>query len=214
MQNFEVDWRMKSFKLTQDEWTRAYDNAWQHGEKPSVNRVDIDLIASHVPNDVRTILDVGCGDGVLTTELAQRGWHITGLDCSSVATSIAKEKLILSDYHVEYLQGFIDSLPFLDKSFDVVTCCHTLEHVNDLDKAISELKRVCKKMIIVIVPIDLHEHERYSYTYHTQFFTGVEDLENVMKIDKHISFVFRKPGYPGDLGDGCIFYAAELITQT
>ncbi|MDZ7363780.1 MAG: class I SAM-dependent methyltransferase [candidate division KSB1 bacterium] len=45
---------------------------------------------------------------------------------------------------ITWQQGFAENMPFSDKTFDYVTCCHTLEHVKDLDKAVAELKRVAR----------------------------------------------------------------------
>lgn len=45
----------------------------------------------------------------------------------------------------------LDSLPFNDNFFDIVLCSHVLEHVDDIDSAIGEIKRVARKSGIVII---------------------------------------------------------------
>ena len=60
----------------------------------------------------------------------------------------------------------IKNLKFKDSFFDTVICCHTIEHIPDINSAVNELKRIAKKEIIIVVPkqrfyfytLDLHLH--------------------------------------------------------
>ena len=67
----------------------------------------------------------------------------------------------------------IESLPFADKQFDIVTCSHTLEHVLDLPKAISELKRVARKLIITVPK---QRYYNYTFDLHIHFFPQISYL--------------------------------------
>jgi ubiquinone/menaquinone biosynthesis C-methylase UbiE len=117
--------------------------------------------------DVRqneTLLDVGCGRGHCIEKFLGLGLDVTG--CDVYAKPIAGPK-------ANYVQGNVEHLPFADRSFDVVTCFHTLEHVRRLSAALSELKRVARKQLFLIVPqqrffrftLDLHIHFFYSPDY-------------------------------------------------
>ena len=66
----------------------------------------------------------------------------------------------------------------LPGSFDVVTCAHTLEHIVNLDRAVSELKRVARRQVIVVVPCQ----RWYFYTLdeHVNFFPYAESLTSVI----------------------------------
>ncbi|MGD9807402.1 MAG: methyltransferase domain-containing protein [Deferribacterales bacterium] len=103
----------------------------------------IDLVKKIIPEDVVTILDVGCGNGALTNGL--EGYDITGLDKSVEALKYYKHKK---------QHGSIDELPFEDNSFDFLICSDVLEHLdaNAFISAINELKRVSKKYILIISP--------------------------------------------------------------
>ncbi len=97
-----------------------------------------------IPGDVRSILDVGCGDGEFLRWLPE-SYSKVGLDSSY-------EALV----HVERrkIQGSIDALPFATSSFDLVACFEVLEHLTrkDLADALRELQRVSRKYIVVSVP--------------------------------------------------------------
>ncbi|MBI3579632.1 MAG: methyltransferase domain-containing protein, partial [Ignavibacteriales bacterium] len=84
---------------------------------------------------------------------------------------------------ITWKEGFAESLPVADKSFDYVTCCHTLEHVKDLAKTTSELKRVARKKIIILTP--KQKFRLYAENYHTQFFERKEQLIEAFGLSRY-----------------------------
>ena len=69
---------------------------------------------------------------------------------------------------VEYVAAVAESLPFEDGAFDTVICTHVIEHLLDYRKAISELRRIAKQRLIIVVP---REREYiYSFNPHFNFF--------------------------------------------
>jgi ubiquinone/menaquinone biosynthesis C-methylase UbiE len=86
--------------------------------------------------------------------------------------------------HSRYVSGNIECLPFTDKEFDVVTCHHTLEHIINIDKAISELKRIAKKRIIIVIPCQRYYY--YTLDEHLHFFPHKELLIQKMGMGKFI----------------------------
>jgi ubiquinone/menaquinone biosynthesis C-methylase UbiE len=69
---------------------------------------------------------------------------------------------------VDYVAAVAESLPFEDGAFDTVICTHVIEHLLDYRKAISELRRITKKRLIIVVP---REREYlYSFNPHFNFF--------------------------------------------
>jgi 2-polyprenyl-6-hydroxyphenyl methylase / 3-demethylubiquinone-9 3-methyltransferase len=92
----------------------------------------------------KTALEVGCGGGLLTEEIAQMGWRATGIDPSAHSLLVARRHAQISGLDIKYDQGFGESLPYASGSFDVVFCCDVLEHVQDLTKVTSEISRVLK----------------------------------------------------------------------
>ncbi len=75
-----------------------------------------------VPRTVgETVLDEGCGSGVFTLKIARKAKHVTGIDTSTIAIEQAKKSLARSKRaNVYFRQADATSLPFPEKSFDIV----------------------------------------------------------------------------------------------
>ena len=95
------------------------------------------------------VLDVGCGSGVVTREIARRvGAHglAVGLDPSPALLGVARElahEAGLGD-RMEFREGSALRLPFPDNSFDAVLCVTVLSHVPGGEAAVPELARVTR----------------------------------------------------------------------
>jgi len=104
-----------------------------------------------IPIDTKTILDIGCGNGVfinrLTDEFPDRFEKIVGLDPCNEALKYVK---------TEKVNQNINGIPFESNSFDLVSCLEVLEHLpqRDFKKGLSEIQRVSSKYILVSVPND------------------------------------------------------------
>ncbi|MGQ9610834.1 MAG: class I SAM-dependent methyltransferase [bacterium] len=109
-----------------------------------IDRISITL--SFIPEDVKTILDAGCGDGRIANELAKY-YNVFAIDRSREAIRYVNSKKSLAS---------IDQLPFKDWSFDLVLSTEVIEHLPGkiLDKATEEIQRVSKEYIIISVPFD------------------------------------------------------------
>ena len=84
-------------------------------------------------------LDLGCGDGRLTSELDAT--ELTAADVSPVALERARARL--PDARLAELEPDA-ALPFHDNSFDLVLCAETIEHVRDVQLLLSEIRRVLR----------------------------------------------------------------------
>lgn len=73
----------------------------------------------------------------------------------------------------------MENLPFRELSFDTVVCFHTLEHTMSLERAVSELKRVALKRLLIIVPKAGTDHDT---PYHTQEFHTEHDVSSAIGI--------------------------------
>src|SRR4051794_25485010 len=92
-----------------------------------------------------SVLDAGCGRGYLVDRLTEVAAEVMGCD-------IVLDPELRKTSGVAYHQGSIEALPFADNSFDTVVSTHTLEHVQNITAALSELRRVAAKRLIVVVP--------------------------------------------------------------
>lgn len=88
----------------------------------------------------KRVLDLACGTGYGTALLAEAGAKVTGLDISSEAIKIAKARYQRPG--VKFLIGDCYDLPFEDGSFDVVVANEMIEHVDQHDALLAEVKRV------------------------------------------------------------------------
>jgi 2-polyprenyl-6-hydroxyphenyl methylase/3-demethylubiquinone-9 3-methyltransferase len=89
-------------------------------------------------------LDIGCGGGIIAEDLAQLSATVTGVDISTASLETAREHAKQTGLDINYMESYAESLPFEDNSFELVTCCDVLEHVDDVNMAISEIQRVLK----------------------------------------------------------------------
>lgn len=105
------------------------------------NLVKTPWILERLPKKSR-VLDVGCGAGFLTNELAKFDYDVTGVDLSEESLEVAKR--YDSSKSVAYLKADAYNLPFEDESFDAVCALDFLEHVDDPERAIKEFSRVLK----------------------------------------------------------------------
>ena len=91
-----------------------------------------------------SVLDVGCGGGILSEEFSKAGCHVTGLDPSTPSLETARKHAAMEGLTIDYRQGSGESMPFEKNSFDVVVCCDVLEHVDNLESTLREVARVLK----------------------------------------------------------------------
>jgi 2-polyprenyl-6-hydroxyphenyl methylase/3-demethylubiquinone-9 3-methyltransferase len=80
----------------------------------------------------KTVLDVGCGGGLLTEAMAARGAHVTGIDLADKPLQVAQLHLLESGRNVEYMKISAEELAATrPQHYDIVTCMELLEHVPD-----------------------------------------------------------------------------------
>ena len=95
----------------------------------------------------RTILDAGCGNGLLWEEGTSRveaRAEMTLLDQSPGMLSAARERVGRAGGVWQFVEGSVEALPFDDDSFDLVMANHMLYHSSDIPRAIGELARVVR----------------------------------------------------------------------
>jgi SAM-dependent methyltransferase len=98
-----------------------------------------------------TLLDVGCGEGVLTHQWAQRvPGRVVGTDLDDPHLhELWKDR---QAPNLEYLVMKAESMPFADGEFEVATAIEVLEHVPDAEHTVAEMARCASKWVLVSVP--------------------------------------------------------------
>lgn len=98
-----------------------------------INPLRLDWIDEHVQVAGKTMLDVGCGGGILAESMARRGANVTGIDLSEKALSVAKLHMLeCGQQNLAYRLIAAEALAAeAPAHFDAVTCMEMLEHVPD-----------------------------------------------------------------------------------
>lgn len=181
-----------AFDLSEEEFRGFYrmvsDTAIERDT--DLNKASIDKIMMHTKGD--KILDVGCGRGFLVDILSKNHNDVSGVDI--VIPPVVREKFP----KVKFFEDNVESLPFDDSEFDTVICTHTLEHVRNIHLAISELRRVSKRLIIVV---PRQRPYKFTFDLHLNFFPYNYSLLSVMGKIKGESLC--------EDADGDIFYMEQ-----
>jgi ubiquinone/menaquinone biosynthesis C-methylase UbiE len=166
------------YRFSDMEYRDFYNNlnTISRNRKTDINEPTIKHVLDSLDHSISTLLDVGCGNGYFLQRVAARIPSIQLFGCD-----IFEKKNKTIDY--TNIVADVNSLPFADNEFDVVTCFHTLEHILRPEKAIEELKRVAKKRVIIGVPCQRY----YFYTLdeHVNFYFYKEKLIYEIGLDKY-----------------------------
>lgn len=166
--------------------------------------ITMDYIEKYVTPGCK-ILELGCGTGIYSLELAKRGYDVTAIDISEKNLKIL-EKNITPEMKIKILQANSTNLSALnDDTFDICLCFGPLYHLfnkTDIDKTINEIKRVTKQngmifiaylsqdYIMMRMPDEVFENpDRYldkNYNFISNmdeafYYFKIQDFDNLMK---------------------------------
>ena len=127
-----------------ERWYTAKDDpvALLRAESRARNPWVISEIRTAFPTGKVRVLDIGCGAGFLTNELARQGIDVVGFDASAESLGVAR--LHDATARAQYQQGDANHLPFANESFEVVCAMDFLEHVEQPPQIIAAAARVLK----------------------------------------------------------------------
>jgi 2-polyprenyl-6-hydroxyphenyl methylase/3-demethylubiquinone-9 3-methyltransferase len=124
---------------------RWWDREGEFRPLHEINPLRLGWIAERAALDGRQALDVGCGGGILTEAMAQRGASVTGIDLGEKPLRVAQLHMLESGVHVRYeaaaAESFAQARP---NEFDVVTCMELLEHVPEPPSTVAACARLAK----------------------------------------------------------------------
>jgi 2-polyprenyl-6-hydroxyphenyl methylase/3-demethylubiquinone-9 3-methyltransferase len=109
-----------------------------------INPLRLNYIDEAVSLKNKTVLDVGCGGGILSESMAQKGAKVTGIDLGEKALKVAQLHSLESGVAVDYQLIAVEELARKQpESFDVITCLEMLEHVPDP----ASVLQACAKLV-------------------------------------------------------------------
>jgi len=134
------------------------------------------IVRKSIGSNIKTVLDLGCGDGDFTKDISDESWKITGVELYNDSINRAKKQGV----YEEVIKGDITNLPDVisRKKFDAVISIQVLEH---LKKEIGEItlnkwERLANKKIIVSTPVGFINYDRVEIA-----------MKEENKLQKHLS---------------------------
>ena len=114
----------------------------------------------------KKLLDIGCGTGDFLQEAKNKGWDVKGVEPNKDARTIANSKANNQVFDVDEL------LNFKEKSFDVITLWHVLEHLPKLNEQADLFKKLLKPngALIIAVP----NHKSFDASYYKSFWAAYD----------------------------------------
>lgn len=79
----------------------------------------------------KTILDIGCGGGLISVPLSRLGAKVTGIDADATAISVASQHAQSENLSIDFINGAAEDLVAKNKTFDVVMALEVIEHVDN-----------------------------------------------------------------------------------
>lgn len=134
--------------------TKLLEESYQGADIRRRRRASFDALA---PRGGQHLLDLGCGNGLLTEELARavgETGHVTGLDPSQAMLDAARTRLAIRE-NVSLIQGVAEDIPLENASLDGALSVQVFEYFSDSRPALHELHRVLKPGARLVIS-DMH----------------------------------------------------------
>ena len=110
----------------------------------------LNIANNNKPLNGISILDVGCGGGLLSEPMARLGANVVGIDASKKNIGVAKHHLKKSDLNIKYFNASPENFSYKEK-FDVILNMEIVEHVENVEKFINVSSELLKKNGIMFI---------------------------------------------------------------
>ena len=141
MSNFDAAELNKFSELAHKWWDKTSEFKPLH----EINPLRLNYIDNVASLKDKTVLDVGCGGGILSESMAEKGAKVTGIDLGEKALKVAQlhslDSGVTVDYQLIAAEELAEQQP---ASFDVVTCLEMLEHVPDPASVVAACAKLVK----------------------------------------------------------------------
>lgn len=164
--NDKIHQKLKSniLNISQEEYKNYYKNMPQIHENSDLSDLCIEEILKNIKP--RNIIDVGCGNGFLLKKIRDKNKKIKLNGSELTVNSKLRQNFKINN--IKLYEKEIENIDQIKTKFDTVICSHVLEHVLDINKAYFNLKKICRKKLIIVVP----RERPYEHTFngHIHFF--------------------------------------------
>ena len=161
--------------ISKNEYKNYYKNMPKIHENSDLSKICIDEILKNIKP--KNIIDIGCGNGYLLKKIKKKykNCFLSGTEIA-ITSEIKKN---LEKNNIKLLEKPIEDINKIKNRYDTVICSHVLEHVLDINLAYSNLKKICKNRLIIVVP----RERPYEYTFngHIHFFPYKWSLINTIR---------------------------------
>lgn len=158
---------------------KKYDDFYKDSKRlrtdSDLSQICVDEILKNIkPNSV---IDVGCGNGFLLKKIQKKFKKLSlyGTEINVPLNFIQKFK----NYGIKIKKMRIEELNKSLIKYDTVICTHVLEHILDINLAYLNLKKICKKRLIIIVPRE--RPYKHTLNAHIHFFPYKESFINTIR---------------------------------
>ncbi len=138
---------------------------------------------------LRRVLDLGCGAGRHVIFLAREGFEVHGLDSSTEALRICRERLQAAGLHAALVRADMRKIPYPDGAFDAVLAIASIYHgtLADMRRTIAELHRVLRPGGLALLEFKSVRSFRYGVGTEIELGTYVPDIGEDAGIPHHYS---------------------------
>ena len=154
-----------------------------------INPLRLEYIERRSSLKGKTVVDVGCGGGILSESMALKGAHVLGIDMGKAPLSVAQLHKLESGVELDYQQITAEELAEQEAGkYDVVTCMEMLEHVPDPSSVIAACSKLVKPEGHVFFTTINRNPKSYLFA-----IVGAEYIMNILPKGTHDYSKFIKP---------------------
>ena len=121
----------------------------------------------------KKVLEIGCGGGIDSAEFARNGAFVTSTDFTKIGVQTTKELLKEAHLPSNVIQADATNLHFEGNTFDLVYSFGVLHHIPDIEKALSEIKRVLKPEGQIMIMV--YNRDSLLYGYSIVYLRGIKE---------------------------------------
>jgi ubiquinone/menaquinone biosynthesis C-methylase UbiE len=130
----------------------------------------------------KDVLEVGCGSGIAVQLFAEAGANVTAVDLTPWAVRTTRARMDAFGLEAAVHEADGEDLPFPDESFDVVFSWGVIHHTTDMDRALGELVRVCRRGGLLVLML---------YHRRSIFFVAYRALARFLPLARRLGFHFE-----------------------